>query len=174
MLVNSYAISALTYIICSSFFRSFPFASAFQFVDKWVTPWAGWSASYPGQNGYGESAGFNTIKGIVSDSNGNVFVVESGNNQIRRIDTTQWVTTIAGSSAYGHANGVGTFATFNSPNGIALDAYNNIYVADQQSHAIRKIMSNTYVVSTIIGSLAATPGKLITSPSNTHAKSLAT
>ncbi|WP_184549488.1 NHL repeat-containing protein [Mucilaginibacter sp. FT3.2] len=68
------------------------------------------------------------------------------------VATTGVVTTVAGSGAFGAANGSSTAASFNYPNGITLDASGNLYIADKGNNQIRKITS-AGVVSTVSGTL---------------------
>src|ERR1017187_5430782 len=65
-------------------------------------------------------------------------------------------TTFAGVASTGNADGVGTAAQFNYPDGIAADTNGNLYVADTLNHTIRRISSGG-VVSTIAG-FAGNPG----------------
>jgi hypothetical protein len=62
-----------------------------------------------------------------------------------------WVTTLAGSGNAGHAEGMGTAASFNSPYGVAVDSSGNVYVADTNNQRIRKITPNG-TVTTLAGS----------------------
>jgi flavoprotein len=90
-------------------------------------------------DGSGTSAGFNNPWGLAVDLAGNVYVADAGNNRVRKISTAGVVTTIAGSGISGSFNGIGTAASFSKPQGVALDRYGNILVADGLSNKIRKI-----------------------------------
>jgi sugar lactone lactonase YvrE len=89
---------------------------------------------------------------VAVDEAGNVYVVDEGNNKIRKILPNGSVSTFAGSGAVGALdNKVGVLASFNQPNGIAVDQKGNVYVADQLNHKVRKITA-AGVVTTIAGS----------------------
>lgn len=93
--------------------------------------------------------------GVVVDDAGFVYVADSKNNAIRKISPAGLVTTLAGATGVaGYKDGAGDTATFNYPNGIALDAAKNVYVADASNNMIRKITPDG-VVSTVAGALAA-------------------
>ncbi|HKV42967.1 MAG TPA: BPSL0067 family protein [Blastocatellia bacterium] len=81
-------------------------------------------------DGPAASAKFSGPEGVAVDSSGVVYVVDRGNNRIRKIATDGTVSTFAGSGAFGHADGQGTAATFFRPLGIAIDSQNNLYVTD--------------------------------------------
>jgi serine/threonine protein kinase, bacterial len=102
-------------------------------------------------DGTGSSASFNQPFGIAIDSNDNLYVSDYGNNEIRKITPAGVVTTLAGSTKGGSANGAGNSASFNLPAGIAVDSNDNLYVADRGNNEIRKITS-AGVVSTLAGS----------------------
>jgi streptogramin lyase len=91
-------------------------------------------------DGIGTAARFNTPTGIAIDKNGiYLYVADSGNHKIRRINTiTREVTTIAGSGP-GYADGIGTAASFNSPWNLVVDSEDNIFVTDRNNHRIRRI-----------------------------------
>lgn len=96
--------------------------------------------------------------GVAVDDLGNVFVT-SANNIIFKIDPTGFVSTLAGTGTAGFADGNGTSAQFNRPEGISIDLQGNIYVADRLNYRIRKI-TPAGIVSTlvVIGSSASFSG----------------
>ena len=94
---------------------------------------------------------FNHPNGIVYDSDGNLFVVEVGSSDIIKVTPDGTVSTFAGTSSTGSANGSGTNASFYSPVGLTIDMQNNLYVADGFNNRIRKI-TPAGVVSTFAGS----------------------
>ena len=102
-------------------------------------------------NGTGMAASFNNPSGVAVDASGNVYVADLNNNKIRKITSTGIVSTFAGSGSAGAVDGTGATASFNSPNGLAVDASSNIYVTDFNNFKIRKITS-TGIVSTFAGS----------------------
>ncbi|MDR2209826.1 MAG: SMP-30/gluconolactonase/LRE family protein [Azoarcus sp.] len=106
-------------------------------------------------DGSGSAAKFERPTGIAIDASNNLYVADSGNNRIRKVTPTGEVSTLAGSGAIpwqgGFADGPGNAAQFGWPTGIAIDASNNLYVADANNHRIRKIAPNGEV-STLAGS----------------------
>jgi len=116
-----------------------------------VTTFAGSTAGTSGSaNGTSTAATFYYPASLAFDSSSNLFVTEFGNHMIRKITSSGVVTTFAGSTTSGSADGTGTAATFLTPLGIAIDSSDNIYVVDKYNHMIRKITS-AGVVTTIIG-----------------------
>jgi sugar lactone lactonase YvrE len=105
-------------------------------------------------NGQGTAASFNFPFGVAVDANGNVYVADSGNNQIRKITPGGMVSTLAGSGNQGSADGQGTAANFSQPTGVSVDSSGNLYVADQVNNEIRKITPGG-LVSTMAGSLTS-------------------
>ena len=117
--------------------------------DVTVSTYAG-SGTQGADDGASTVAQFYRPRGVAVDSKGNVFVVDSSNNRIRKIATDGTVSTYAGSTS-GLTEGNISVAQFASPNGIAIDHADNIYVADVANHRIRKITPEGEV-STLAGS----------------------
>ncbi|HAN30864.1 MAG TPA: hypothetical protein DCQ06_04645 [Myxococcales bacterium] len=103
------------------------------------------------KNDKGTSAQFNVPSGLVRDSAGNLFVADTTNHQIRKIDSSGNVTTFAGGPLAGQINGTGQSASFNGPRGLSIDDQDNLYVADTGNHLVRKI-TPAGVVTTVAGS----------------------
>jgi len=106
--------------------------------DGVVTTLAG-SGLQGSANGTGTSASFYDPTSVAVNASGIVYVSDSGNNLIRKISPDGVVTTLAGTGLPGSANGTGASASFNYPQGIAVDAAGNVYVADAANNLIRKI-----------------------------------
>jgi sugar lactone lactonase YvrE len=103
-------------------------------------------------DGSGSNAKFNTPSGIAIDSSSNLYVADTGNNRIRKISPAGLVTTLAGSGETGHADGVGSTASFNGPIGVAVDPRGVVFVADTYSDSIRKIELDGQVTTIAGGS----------------------
>jgi sugar lactone lactonase YvrE len=106
-----------------------------------------------GPGGENRTATFNLPRGLRYDTAGNLYVADTGNNAIRKIDTTGNVTTLAGNGTAGFADGTGGrkgTATFNAPLALTIDKPGNLYVADTGNNAIRKI-DTTGNVTTLAG-----------------------
>jgi hypothetical protein len=119
-------------------------------ADVLVETLAGTSA--PGcVDGFAPSAQFDSPGGVAVRSDGVVFVADTMNHVIRRIDINGAVTTLAGSCANpGYADGTGGTALFAYPAGLALRADGTIVVADAQNNRIREVTPGG-VVTTLAG-----------------------
>jgi hypothetical protein len=116
-----------------------------------VTTLAGQIAGSGTNNGTGSAARFNYPSGAAVDGNGNVYIADYSNEVVRKISPAGVVTNLAGKAGVtGTNNGTGTAARFNGPAGVAVDGSGNLYVADYNNHAIRKI-TPAGVVTTLAG-----------------------
>lgn len=115
-----------------------------------VTNYAG-SGTSGSTDGTGAEASFYYPQGIAVDGTGTLYVADTDNQKIRKIEAGGVVTTLAGTGSYGSTDGTGTLASFNGPSGVAVDVNNNVFVADAGNNKIRKI-SATGEVTTLAGS----------------------
>ena len=90
-------------------------------------------------NDTGTAASFNDPASVAVSGVGNVYVADSKNNLIRRITPDGVVITLAGTGTIGAINGTTATASFNSPNGVAVNGAGNVYVADTGNSLVRLI-----------------------------------
>lgn len=108
--------------------------------DGEVTTLAG--TGEPGyRDGPALNAQFDVPIGVDVDSQGNVYVVDSGSHRIRRISPQGSVSTVAGNGSAGYADGSVSISEFWYPTDIAVGSDGQLYVADWKNHRIRVIMS---------------------------------
>jgi len=108
-----------------------------------ITTFAGTGArGYSGDGGNARQATFNGPKAIRCDQHGNVYLVDTENHAIRRIDAkTNVVTTVAGGrKGSGGDGGAATAAGLDRPHGCVLDAAGAIYIADSNNHRVRRVL----------------------------------
>jgi sugar lactone lactonase YvrE len=110
------------------------------------------TAGYSGDSGASATAQFSAPSAVAVDSNGNIYVADTGNNAIRVIHNGT-IDTYAGSKTAGFSNGPAATAFFNAPSGLAVDAAGTLYVADKSNNAIRRIANGQ--VDTVAGTTTA-------------------
>jgi trimeric autotransporter adhesin len=113
----------------------------------------GGSSGYTGDGGAATSAKLCKPWGMAFDSSGNLYIADYGNHVIRKITSTGYISTIAGTGTAGYSGdgGAATSAMLNSPTGVAVDSSDDIYIADCYNHAIRKVTTKTGKISTVVG-----------------------
>jgi large repetitive protein len=95
--------------------------------------------------------------GIVTDLAGNLYLADSSNNRIRRVDAgTGLISTVAGNGTPGYSGdgGAATAAMISAPGGLALDGAGNLYFADTSNQVVRRVDAVSGVITTVAG----TPG----------------
>ena len=107
--------------------------------------------SFGGDGGAATSAQISPITGLAFDSAGNLYIGDTGNCRVRKITGTT-ISTVAGNGTCALAGdgGAATSASLYYPHGVALDASNNLYIADTVNCRIRKVTGTT--ISSIAGS----------------------
>ena len=109
---------------------------------------------YAGDGGPAKEAKLNEPYEVRFDKAGNLLFVEMKNHLVRRVDRrTGTISTIAGSGqpGFGGDGGPATAAQLNNPHSIALDADDNLYIADIANHRIRRVDARSGTISTIAG-----------------------
>lgn len=96
---------------------------------------------YPGyKDGKAEEALFNNPIGVYVDYTNNLFIIETKNHTVRKIDTEGNVSTIAGKGGIpGFKDGYGNQSRLDTPIGMCMDRYGNFYIVDGRNSAIRKL-----------------------------------
>ncbi|HUN32782.1 MAG TPA: hypothetical protein VMU95_12285 [Trebonia sp.] len=128
---------------------------------------------YSGDGGPAYNAKLDQPTGLAFDAKGNLYIADSGNNVIRRVDAkTDIITTVAGNYATDQASdglggfsgdgGPATSAQLNDPQGVAVDGAGDLFIADTFNSAIREV-TPAGVISTVVGVVGAggtapTPG----------------
>ncbi len=110
---------------------------------------------FSGDNGFAHGASLSQPEGMARDSSGNLFIADTSNNRVRRVDgTTGVITTIAGNGESGFAGdgGVATVARLSSPQSVAVDLTGNLYIADTFNSRIRRVELASGTITTIAGS----------------------
>lgn len=110
---------------------------------------------------FGASARFNQPSAVAIDTNGAIIVLEQGNSTIRKITADRTVTTLAGQAGVtGTSDGSGSAARFAHPMGMTIDTKGNLYVADSDSHTVRKVTSegNTTTLAGVAGESGSVDG----------------
>ena len=111
----------------------------------------------PDHNGDGipaTAANLGSPLGVAVDAAGNLFITETGNNRIRKVDAaTGMITTVAGTGGPGYSGdgGPAAGAAVGFPRAMAVDAAGNLYIADANNSRIRKVDAATGVITTVAG-----------------------
>lgn len=107
---------------------------------------------YSGDVGPASNAGLYEPIGLAMDSAGNLFVADSRNYRIRKIDTSGIITTVAGTGIEGYNGdgGAATNAGLEYPQGVAVDSVGNIFITDHVNNLIRRVDTNG-IIMTVAG-----------------------
>ncbi|GLC88054.1 cadherin-like beta sandwich domain-containing protein [Lysinibacillus piscis] len=108
--------------------------------------------TFSGDGGPAVDAELNYPQTIAMDNIGNLYIADTNNNRIRKVDTNGIISTVAGSGSRGYSGdgGLAIDAQLNEPEGITVDSSGNLYIADTDNYRIRKVMPSGRI-STIAG-----------------------
>jgi sugar lactone lactonase YvrE len=106
---------------------------------------------FSGDGGPATSAQLNDPGGLALDGAGNIYIVDNGNNRIRKVNTNGIISTVAGGGSKGLGDGgPADSAQLSNPTGITLDGAGNLYIADFGDNLVRKV-SIKGIISTVAG-----------------------
>ncbi|HEV7427052.1 MAG TPA: hypothetical protein VGQ46_11850 [Thermoanaerobaculia bacterium] len=111
------------------------------------------AAGFSGDGGPAAAATMSTPSAVAFDRAGNLYIVDSDNHRIRRVDAaSQLITTFAGGGSPGFVGegGPATAAGI-SPVAIAFDSSDNLFISDPVSHRVRRVDAATRVITTVAG-----------------------
>jgi uncharacterized protein (TIGR03437 family) len=114
--------------------------------------------SYSGDGGPAIQAQLNNPQGVAVDASFNVYIADTLNNVVRKISANGTISNFAGNGGAG-GSGDGSAATsaqLHGPQGLAVDAAGNLFIADTLNAKVRKVSAASGVITTVAGS--GTPG----------------
>ena len=109
--------------------------------------------SFSGDNDLAIYAALNTPTGVAVDAAGNVYIADSGNGRVRKVNASdKKINTVAGNGGYGYVGeGIAaTSASFAIPYGVTVDTAGNLYIADFYNSKVRKV-DTSGIITTFVG-----------------------
>jgi sugar lactone lactonase YvrE len=112
----------------------------------------GYLSGYSGDGAAATGAQLYRPNGLALDAAGDLFIADSLNNRVRRVDPSGVISTVAGNGSYGFSGdgGLATNARLTSPSGVAVDAAGDLFIADTFNNRVRKV-DPSGVISTVAG-----------------------
>ncbi len=106
-----------------------------------------------GDGGPAIQAGLSQVKGLFADSAGNLYLADTLNNRVRRINAAGVISAVAGTgaAAFSGDGGPAVSAAFNNPQGVAVDSAGNIWIADTGNRRLRMVSADTGRITTVAG-----------------------
>ena len=114
---------------------------------------------FGGDGGPASEAFLRWPEGVAVDGNGNVYIADTHNHRVRRVDAaTGIISTVAGSGETGSGGGAfdgdggpAVDARLNYPSSVALDAVGDLFIGDSANHRVRRVDADTGIISTFAG-----------------------
>jgi sugar lactone lactonase YvrE len=112
------------------------------------------SETFAGDNELAQAAALTKPAGVATDAGGNMFIADTFNSRIRRVDAiTRLITTVAGNGTFGHFgdNLIATETALWEPEDVAIDAAGNLLIADKGTDRVRMVNFSSRLITTIAG-----------------------
>ena len=112
------------------------------------------TAGFSGDGAAATLAKLNSPAGLTIDANGNVYIADTQNSRIRKVNSSDGnIGTVSGNGTAGYSGdgNSATAAALMYPEGVAVDALGNIFISDTDNNCIRKVNSSDNKISTIAG-----------------------
>lgn len=112
------------------------------------------TAGYSGDGGAAAAAQLSHPAGIAADSKGNLYIADTTNSAIRKVDgRSGMISTVAGTGVAGFSgdSGAAVAAQISEPQGISVDVYGNLFIADTGNQRIREVAARSGNISTVAG-----------------------
>ncbi len=118
------------------------------------------TAGHAGDGGSATKAELNIPYDVTFDAAGNMYIADTRNQRVRKVDTNGVITTIAGNgqALYAGDGGPATLASLQGPIAVATDAAGNVYITDQANQRIRKVDAVSGNITTVAGNGVAGSG----------------
>jgi len=109
-------------------------------------------SAFSGDNGAATTASLSEPFGVAADAIGNLFIADTSNHRVRKIDTSGIISTVAGNGTEGYSGdgGPAARAHLNFPTGVTVDRADNLFITDQSNNRIRKV-STMGIIITVAG-----------------------
>jgi len=107
---------------------------------------------FGGDDGPATAALLNTPCGIIMDGSGNLFIADEDNYRVRKVSSSGYITTVAGTGSVGFSGDgfAATTAKLNYPLNLFMDGSGNLYIADFSNNAVRMVNA-AGIISTVAG-----------------------
>jgi sugar lactone lactonase YvrE len=105
---------------------------------------------YTGDGGPATNAQLDQAAGVAIDPAGNIYIADWGNNRIRKVDASGYISTIAGGGSSLGDGGPAVAAILTNPYSVSLDISGNLYIADEHGYRLRKV-DLSGIITTVAG-----------------------